>query len=65
MKDGQTSSLKHVDNCIGNRHIRSAGGVSTPAGRSSGSSRNMWVSTRMNWRRRVHGAMLARSMVVT
>jgi hypothetical protein len=62
MRDGQISSLKHADNCIGNRYDRSAGSVSAPAGRSSGSSRNMWMSTRMNWRRREHGAVLARNI---
>jgi hypothetical protein len=60
MRDGQISSLKHADNCIGNRYVGSAGRVSAPAGRSSGSSRNMWMSKRMNWRRREHGAVLAR-----
>jgi hypothetical protein len=62
MKDGQTYSLKHADNCIVERYVRSAGRFSAPAGRSSGSSRNMWMSTRMNWRRREHGAMLARNI---
>jgi hypothetical protein len=62
MRDGQISSLKHADNCIGKRYDRGAGSVSAPAGRSSGSSRNMWMSTRMNWRRREHGAVLARNI---
>ena len=37
MKDGQTSSLKHMESCIGNTQLRSAGGVSASTGGASGS----------------------------
>jgi prephenate dehydratase len=36
-RGGQTSSLKHMDSCIGNTQLRSAGGVSAITGGASGS----------------------------